>query len=118
MNRKEELFKLLEEKRNKIKLNDKMREKTKWDYAYWSYVYENEDIQKEIIPLEKELYRLLEDEIKSLCPHYLNLMENNQRKLFEISVRYEETIKGLEKYKPSGYKQKIELLKDVMGVKR
>jgi hypothetical protein len=117
MKRKEELIKLIKEKRNKLEFNNELKEQTTWDYVYWSYVYENEEIQKEIVPLEQELYKIIEQEVKELCPSYINLMEHNQKKLLVIGERYKETIKGLEKFKPSGYKQKIELLKEVMGVK-
>jgi len=111
---KEELIKLIKQKRSKIDSNNKALRECTSDYCFWGYAYENDDIQKEIIPLEKELYKIIEEDLKKLCPNYFNILEHSQKKLLTICAKYKETIKGLEKYKPSGYKQKIELLKDVL----
>ena len=83
----------------------------KSDYSYWSYVSEEETgriierICAEILFSKINIEDLLEVKMT-----YLKAQE-----LDSIKAHIREEIEGLGKYKPNGYKSKIELLNSLLG---
>ena len=82
----------------------------KSDYVYWSYVSEEETARiTERICAEILFSRINVDDLLEIKMAYLKAQE-----LDSIKAHIREEIEGLGKYKPNGYKSKIELLNSLL----
>lgn len=82
----------------------------KSDYVYWSYVSEEETARiTERICAEILFSKINIDDLLEIKMAYLKAQE-----LDSIKANIREEIEGLEKYKPNGYKSKIELLNSLL----
>lgn len=93
-----------------------LKQKTTSDFSYWGYVVEEEtygaiaDIYLAIINLESDnnlVTGAKYENVKNQADHYSS-------KYKKIVDKIKEEKKGLLKYKPSGYKSKIELLESLL----
>lgn len=83
----------------------------KSDYSYWSYVSEEEtDRIIERICAEILFSKINIEDLLEVKMTYLKAQE-----LDSIKAHIHEEIEGLGKYKPNGYKSKIELLNSLLG---
>lgn len=83
----------------------------KSDYSYWSYVSEEEtDRIIERICAEILFSKINIEDLLEVKMAYLKAQE-----LDSIKAHIREEIEGLGKYKPNGYKSKIELLNSLLG---
>ena len=83
----------------------------KSDYIYWGYVADEETNRViERIYAEILFSKVNVDDITEVKMAYLKAQE-----LDSIKAHIREEIDGLGKYKPNGYKSKIELLNSVLG---
>ena len=83
----------------------------KSDYSYWSYV-SDEETNRVIERIYAELLfsKVNIDDITEIKMAYIKAQE-----LDSIKAHIREEIDGLVKYKPNGYKSKIELLNSLLG---
>ena len=82
----------------------------KSDYVYWSYVSEEETARiTERICAEILFSKINVDDLLEIKMAYLKAQE-----LDSIKAHIREEIEGLGKYKPNGYKSKIELLNSLL----
>ena len=82
----------------------------KSDYVYWSYVSEEETARiTERICAEILFSKINIDDLLEIKMAYLKAQE-----LDSIKAHIREEIEGLGKYKPNGYKSKIELLNSLL----
>lgn len=82
----------------------------KSDFVYWSYVSEEETARiTERICAEILFSKINIDDLLEIKMAYLKAQE-----LDSIKAHIREEIEGLRKYKPNGYKSKIELLNSLL----
>ena len=88
-----------------------LKNNCKSDYSYWSYVSDEEtDRIIERICAEILFSKINIEDLLEVKMAYLKAQE-----LDSIKAHIREEIDGLGKYKPNGYKSKIELLNSVLG---
>lgn len=84
----------------------------KSDYAYWGHVSDSENNKLIIRIYAAIIFSKLDiDDILEVKTAYIKSQE-----LDSIKARIKENLAGLNKYKPSGYKSKIEMLNEILGV--
>lgn len=81
------------------------------DYVYWSYIAERETNQL----ITTICAKLLLSKINLDDLAEIKIMEFKSLELDSLKAQIRTDIDGLAKYKPSGYKSKIELLKSYLG---
>ena len=83
----------------------------KSDYAYWGHVSDSENNKLIIRIYAAIIFSKLDiDDLLEVKTAYIK-----SQKLDSIKARIQENIVGLNKYKPSGYKAKIEMLNEILG---
>lgn len=88
-----------------------LKNNCKSDYIYWGYVSEEETARIiEIICAEILFSKINIEDLLEVKMIYLKAQE-----LDSIKAHIREEIEGLGKYKPNGYKSKIELLNRLLG---
>jgi hypothetical protein len=80
------------------------------DYAYWGLVADIEEFEEIIAFIEMKLINYLLE----LDTPFLKEMQDHATRYMKVRVEAEQIISDLEKYKPSQYKQKIELIKTIL----
>lgn len=103
------IFTSIEEVTERLNTHNEALSRTKSDFAYWGVMSEiclYQDLQESLIFIAYE--RLKEYNCEKLKPY----LEAKTR-LDKLEQNKAQVIKDLLKYKPSGYKSKIELLEDI-----
>ena len=105
------LYKRYMETKDYLARIPELKANCKSDYSYWSYVSEEEtDRIIERICAEILFSKINIDDITEIKMAYIKAQE-----LDSIKAHIREEIDGLVKYKPNGYKSKIELLNSLLG---
>lgn len=105
------LYKRYMETKDYLARIPELKANCKSDYIYWGYVADEETGRIiERIYAEILFSKVNIDDITEVKMAYLKAQE-----LDSIKAHIREEIEGLGKYKPSGYKSKIELLNEVLG---
>lgn len=106
-----DLFEHIDELTKKLAVEHTHLSETKSDSAYWgvmSTICLYEDLRYALIALVFD--RLRQYDCKAMRPYLFA-----KDRLDEVILNKEQAIKALNKYKPSGYKSKIELLEDIFN---
>lgn len=105
------LYKKYMETKDYLARIPELKANCKSDYIYWGYVADEETNRViERIYAEILFGKVNIDDITELKMAYLKAQE-----LDSIKAHIREEIDGLGKYKPNGYKSKIELLNSLLG---
>lgn len=105
------IFRGIEEVTKRLSTHNEALNRTKSDLAYWGVMSDIclcEDLQESLIFIAYE--RLRSFDCNKMKP-YLEA----KAQLDKLKSNKDQTIKDLNKYKPSGYKSKIELLEDIFN---
>jgi hypothetical protein len=94
-----------------LKHYKELQSKTKSDLFYWSYLAECETITVILSIYAELLYSLIDSED---LPLEIKLNKSKADSFDRIKENINKKIEGLYEYKPSAYKSKIELLKEVL----
>lgn len=79
------------------------------DYSYWGLISERETYNAVKIELEKQLIQ----ELIELDCSEIKKLKQQEEVLNKTKMNYERVLKDLEYYKPSQYKEKINLITEV-----
>ena len=105
------LYKRYMETKDYLARIPELKANCKSDYIYWGYVADEETNRViERIYAELLFSKVNIDDITEIKMAYLKAQE-----LDSIKAHIREEIDGLGKYKPNGYKSKIELLNSLLG---
>ena len=105
------LYKRYMETKENLERIKTLKNNCKSDYSYWSYVSDEEtDRIIERICAEILFSKINIEDLLEVKMAYLKAQE-----LDSIKAHIREEIDGLAKYKPNGYKSKIELLNSILG---